>query len=270
MSDEQAEVAGTKPEQEVETKPDTAVETTAAPSGDTETTQEQTTITRDQYEAAVREMNERQREAARYAQERDYYQRIAQEATGAVQRATDPEAAAAAKYRKALEDNPYDTAAILAAKDELDEARFAKRSQALIQQALSAARVQNEMPEVARLLKVTDQQQLANRLLGVQQSLTPKELAMVDLLRQGKLPDHITSERKRQEEEAKRAELIRSLAAGGPAGRRVPGSLDGAARKEIDFVDWASLNESAKKRIRESGDEVVITNAPKHFDPNTE
>jgi len=234
----------------------------------------QPSVTQEQYDAAVRGMNEAQRERAAMEQERNQYQGLAQQAAGVVQQQTDPVGAAQVQLDQLVNEQYYGPE-VEAARQRLYDAKLAQATQQSMQQAAYMHRVQSEMPEAQRLLQLNDQNVTANALNQHLQNMTPTQIARSMLDVQGKLGDVHAAEHKAKQDAAADAQLLGTLRAGG--GRQVPGATQGAPSKFIYFEDWASLNDEAKNRYRNSDEaiEIVFTDAagrrvetPAGFDPN--
>ena len=255
----------TKPEGEVETNPDANAEITTPETGSeaaeagasTEAGAPTQEYSPEQYAEAVRAMNEAQRgqaearqQAAVSRQQADYYQQMAQTAAGVVQQATDPKEAAWAAIAKARED--FDTQSERDAFERLQ----AIGQQAAVEQALKAQQINAQMPRAGEMLGVTDQNVLSQQLGQIHQTLTPQELSMVGLHRQGKLAEFITADQVKAEDAAKQAELLQSFTSGG--GRSVPGSLEQRAEAPT-HAEWNydMYGEDVQKKLLEDGARVV-------------
>jgi hypothetical protein len=180
---------------------------------------------------------------------------------GRERQAADPEAAAYEAYRL----NPYDPDAQRA----WLEARDAKRTPEILRTALAQIQLGQRLPQAGEMLGITDQQQLARTLHGVGSTLTPDELALVELKRRGKAAEYLSRETKQLEEQAQRASALDQFGSvrGAP---RIPGSNPDDGVKPIPFEEWAALNDAAKDRLRKSSEKFAIVGAPKHFNPATD
>jgi len=183
---------------------------------------------------------------------------------GRERRDADPEAAAKQRWMEAryTNDEPQALEDYLSIRDR-------NREGAISESTLYKLRMQQRVPLAAEMLGIQDERSLAQTLHHVVNSLTPDELALVELNRRGKLDEYAGKSRTKREEAARRAAALDQFGSvrGAP---RIPGS-DASGKKHIDFADWATLSPAARMRHKEAKDyEVVITNAPKHFDPATE
>lgn len=214
---------------------------------------------RKQNEDILRGMNAAQRDAADLRAERDLYQRQAQAAAGVLP-ARDPEAAAWDRFQSS---GSFDD---LKTYQDLREQRLAQNIRASV---LSEQRLMSSMPVARDMLGVADDAAAARQLQGVHQTLTPEELAVVHLRRQGKLNDWIAEEQKAKERRAREAGLSGPAGFGSP-GRSVPGMPgNGKEIVEFPFTEWAQLTPEAKARFRsDPKTDFVVTGAPRHFDPN--
>lgn len=230
------------------------------------------------YEGAVKAMGEHQRKSADLERqleseraERVRQQQIAEAAQGIARQRTDPREAAKAELRDAYES--YDPDRIVAAQDKLAAMATDAVVERAVERAIQAQRLASSMPRAGEMLGIRDQDAVSQRLGQVHGSLTPDELALIDLHRQGKAGEYLTAEQERRERSAKQQELLSSL--GSVNGARGSIGVSQKGRTHISWNDWAVANPDAKARLREQmaaeeGD-FIFTDVPKDiestFDP---
>lgn len=257
----------TKPQAEPAAKPEKGREQTAQqPSKSVEEPSQ--TITKEQYDAAVKAMNEAQRQRAEYERQMaelstqaNQYREMAQVAAGVVKQQTDPVAAAEAELNRILEEDSYNTPAIVAAQRRLYAAEKQRDQQSLIQQITQMQRIQSDLPKAGEMLGIQDHNALSQQLTSVHQSLTPAELAVVALHRKGKLADFVSAEQRAREEKARQAEALKSLGGSG-GGRVVPGSLSaGPAKKKVDWISYRTASKAVRDAI-DADPDIEVVNVP--------
>lgn len=229
-------------------------------------------FTPEQHAAAIKGMNEAQRKAAELEQQLATYQ--AQSAAqqqaidslmGRQAAQTDPEEAARQEYLAAAQE--YDEAAKFAAMTRWQQAREQKMRQQIMEETVRQQQLLASMPKAQQMLGVNDQNALSTQLGQVHSSITPDELALVQLARQNKLGDFVAQQQSEADQKRQQAEALQSIGQGLGGGGRIPGAK-GPRKIEIPYQEWAVANPEAKQRIREDDQhEYVITDAPKHFDP---
>lgn len=213
------------------------------------------------YEAAVREMNERQRESAQLREENERFRRFAEELAGREQARVNPEETAYQRWIEArfTDDEPTRYR-------EYEKLRDSRIRQEAVQQALQQFHVTQQLPRANEILGqvgVNDPQAQIRELQTVAQGLNAEEAAYVVALRRGKLADVVSTQQKKRERDAKRAELLNSLGQSG--GHRIPGSeAGGRGKTKVDWVSYASKSRKVRAEIDklvENG-EVEIVNMP--------
>ena len=265
----------TKPDEPVVATPDAPVVTTppagsdpdapVAPAPVVAPSQEDFEALKQKYDASVQGMNEAQRNAAAAQAAYEQQLRIAQAAQGQVQQYEDPVKAAWDDYVAAKDS--YEPGAADAAMLRWADARDQQNAQRIRDEVLQTTRLQQSLPRAQEMLGVKDPQLAVSELQQVQQTLTPEDLALIRLHRQGKAGEYLSEKQTRREELARQASLLTSMSQGSP-GRGVPGPA-GEPPTTIDFADWALLDEKTKQELRDSDQEVAVVNGPAHFDPNT-
>lgn len=258
MSDE------TKPEGEaVETKHGTTTVATPEEGREPEGTEpssaadepSQDAISRDQYEAAVRAMNEAQRRAAALEDEAGKLREFAHVQLQRQREAENPEIALRERYMTTYD--PKDLQAWLDARDRAAEDRITRR-------ALQEFQVEDAVRQ-ARSLGIESRDEMRR----LAQSMTPEDFAIVKMHHAGKLREHLNDKHAEQEKRARRAKSLDVLSDGIGGGRSVPGT-GGRPTRTVAFQDWVSMTKEARDRHRNADYDVLITDAPKHYDPNSD
>lgn len=226
-------------------------------------------FTPEQYEAAVRAMNDAQRKAADLERQNALLNEIAeqhrkvQDAFGPRQQQQDPEESAMQKYMAAREN--YDVAAEAAALRELNAARDQKLRQSMMNDVIRQQRLLQSMPVAQQMLGVKDENLASQQLAHIYQSMTPDEIALVALKRQNKIAEWVATQQEESERKRQQAEALRALPGLGGGGR-VPGA--GAPKaKAMPYETWLAGSEEAKQAWRDADEELLIIGAPPGFDP---
>jgi len=251
----------TNPQVTEPTTPETGGEPTTTPASDPAQESSQT-VDIEKYNAAVREMNEKQQLAAERERqleseraEKAQYQRALAEFGARHVEQTDPLAAARAKLAEAHES--FDPVAISNATIEFNRAERASEMDKLKQTMAYEQRVQREMPEAAKIMGVNDVQAAQAEMQRIAQNLTPTQLAVLKRYEEGTLGDLLTEQNAAKEERKRAAEFFKSTETAG-GGRSVPGSQRTSNVKYMSSADWATLNDAAKQRWKDGPDELVI------------
>jgi len=131
-------------------------------------------------------------------------------------------------------------------------------SQQTLLQARQEAAVQRELPQAGQMLGIDNQQLLSQQLTEVGNSLTPRELALIKLDRQGKAGSYLNSAQVAKEQRAKEAGFLRSL--GDTGGGHVPGAQRTERKAPAaDFMSFAAWNKSTREAWVEAGNVVYET-----------
>jgi len=220
----------------------------------------------DQIPNLVSGMNKAQERAALLEQERDFYQRQAQSAAGVIQQAADPQAAALSELQGRLSQT-YDEGERAQAYADYNRKILQLEKQSWLTEAEQRAQLQSSLPRAAQMLGA-DTQQATAHLANVLNTLTPEELALVKLKRDGRLDSHLEAERKQREQAARQAQLLQSGGLGG--GRNVPGSAASGGGKWAAWEDWALVSDDEKVRLAEADEQITIVGAPPQYKASDE
>ena len=232
------------------------------------------TISQEQHDAAISGMNKAQEEAATLRAQRELLQSqlsqhqnaLAQFGTQHVQN-QDPIAAAEAQLATARES--FDPVQISDATLRLAGAQRQSEMAQMRQQLLYEQKVNNEMPNAAKILGVNDMAAAQVQLANVGKTLTPTELAIVQRWRDNTIGELIDAKNKQQSDEQERAKFFTSLSEPGGA-RRVPGSHDQQVDGQISYWQWLAGSEEFREGQRNSDKNIQVTGAPPGFDPMKE
>ena len=241
-----APVEGATP---VEGRPDAGGEPSAPPQEPS-----QPVVTQEQYDAAVRGMNEAQRNAAESLQSAQRYEGIARAAVGKLEEKEKPAETAWSQFE---ESQGLDSAALLRHLD--------GREDRIVKKAAATARADLQIEQALDVLRPVG---IGSRdeLERFASTVNTEEFKLIKLHRDGKLRETFAAEDAALETKRKTAESLKAIDGIG-GGRAVPGQ-GAPAVGTIPYEDWVTFNDAAKERHRTSDQEIVITGAPKHFDPS--
>jgi len=177
--------------------------------------------------------------------------------TGQVQAQVNPTAAAKQAWQQAkVEYDPTNPNAEDEAHDAYIRQLVAEASEGTLLRARQEAAVQRELPQAGEMLGIENQQLLQQQLADVGNSLTPRDLALIQLHRQGKASDYLTAAQQAKEAAGRQATLLNSL---GDAGG---GNVPGAGRQEqkraaADFMSFSAWNKPTREKWVADGGIVV-------------
>lgn len=200
-------------------------------------------VPKEQYEAAVRAMNEKMREAAEARAQADFYQRISQAAAGVNRQADDPLAAAEQEW----DSNPYDPSVA----KKVMALREQRLRQEMRNEFLQSQHAMQALPRAQEILGVANPEQAAQMLTEeLRRPKTLDEAAILRKYREGKLHEWAAEDQKAREYRAKQA-LLSGPNGMGPGGRVTPGTGGAPQRRVvISWPEWAAANEDAKNALR--------------------
>ena len=198
-------------------------------------------------EATTRE----QQWAERDAQQRDAIGRL----TGHVAATQDPVLAAQQNYQYVLENNSYDTAAVMQAQNAVMDARLAQEKSTWMQEAQAQSRMQSQLAEAKRILGTDDDNAAAAQLQQVLSGANPVMLAKMKLMQDGKYDEWATQQQTERDHAANQAALLNSL--GTTGGRGVPGSGQPQQSATVPQWNFDMWNKETRERALKSGARIV-------------